>query len=196
MRAQWEEREERHRPSVREIARARSSRFATRSKIAERDYDLNRAAELRTASLPRPRAGGFRRRGWRAPRASGQITAAARRGHRGRDRGDRRTWTGVPVTRLVEGEREKLLRLDEILHERVIGQRRGSAARRRRCPSGPARASRIPDDRSGSFIFLGPTGVGKTELAKTLAETLFDSEEQHRAHRHERVHGEAQSVSA
>ncbi len=85
-------------------------------------------------------------------------------------------WTGIPVTRLVEGEREKLLRLDEVLHKRVIGQDEAvqlvaNAVIRAR--------SGIKDPRRpvGSFIFLGPTGVGKTELAKTLAEALFDTEE-------------------
>jgi ATP-dependent Clp protease ATP-binding subunit ClpB len=85
-------------------------------------------------------------------------------------------WTGIPVTRLVEGEREKLLKLDEILHQRVVGQDEAvqlvaDAVIRAR--------SGIKDPRRpiGSFLFLGPTGVGKTELAKTLAEALFDSEE-------------------
>jgi ATP-dependent Clp protease ATP-binding subunit ClpB len=85
-------------------------------------------------------------------------------------------WTGIPVTRLVEGEREKLLRLEEILHQRVIGQDEAvqlvsDAVLRAR--------SGIKDPRRpiGSFIFLGPTGVGKTELARTLAEALFDSED-------------------
>src|SRR5262249_46820352 len=85
-------------------------------------------------------------------------------------------WTGIPVTRLVEGEREKLLKLDEILHRRVVGQDEAvqlvaDAVIRAR--------SGIKDPRRpiGSFLFLGPTGVGKTELAKTLAEALFDSEE-------------------
>ena len=82
----------------------------------------------------------------------------------------------IPVTRLVEGEKEKLLKLDEGLHRRVIGQDEAvglvaDAVLRAR--------SGIRDPRRpiGSFIFLGPTGVGKTELAKTLAETLFDSED-------------------
>lgn len=84
-------------------------------------------------------------------------------------------WSGVPVTRLVEGEKEKLLRLEDVLHERVIGQDEAvtlvteSILRAR---------SGIKDPRRpvGSFLFLGPTGVGKTELAKSLAETLFDTE--------------------
>ncbi|MBR5998214.1 MAG: AAA family ATPase, partial [Deltaproteobacteria bacterium] len=85
-------------------------------------------------------------------------------------------WTGIPVTRLVEGEREKLLKLDQVLHERVVGQDEAvqlvaDAIIRAR--------SGIKDPRRpiGSFIFLGPTGVGKTELAKVLAETLFDSQD-------------------
>ena len=86
------------------------------------------------------------------------------------------TFEGIPVTRLMEGEREKLLRLDEVLHRRVVGQNEAvqlvaDAVIRAR--------SGIKDPRRpiGSFIFLGPTGVGKTELAKTLAEALFDSED-------------------
>ena len=85
-------------------------------------------------------------------------------------------WTGVPVSRLVEGEKEKLLRLEEVLHERVVGQDEAvilvaEAILR-------ARAG-IKDPRRpiGSFLFLGPTGVGKTELARTLAQTLFDTED-------------------
>jgi len=85
-------------------------------------------------------------------------------------------WTGIPITRLVESERDKLLRLDEILHQRVIGQ--DEAVQRVADAVIRARAG-IKDPRRpiGSFIFLGPTGVGKTELARTLAEALFDSEE-------------------
>ncbi|MGZ4335016.1 MAG: AAA family ATPase, partial [Gaiellaceae bacterium] len=85
-------------------------------------------------------------------------------------------WTGIPVARLLEGEREKLLRLDEILHERVVGQ--DEAVRLVADAIVRARAG-VKDPRRpiGSFIFLGPTGVGKTELARTLAEALFDSED-------------------
>ncbi|MFC1780040.1 AAA family ATPase, partial [Thermodesulfobacteriota bacterium] len=85
-------------------------------------------------------------------------------------------WTGIPVTRLVEGEKEKLLKIDKLLHQRVIGQ--DEAVQLVADAVIRARAG-IKDPRRpiGSFIFLGPTGVGKTELARTLAEALFDSEE-------------------
>ena len=84
-------------------------------------------------------------------------------------------WTGIPVSRLMEGEREKLLRLPDILHERVIGQdeavdRVSDAILRSRA------GIQDPDRPIGSFLFLGPTGVGKTELAKALAQALFDDE--------------------
>jgi len=84
-------------------------------------------------------------------------------------------WTGVPVTKLIESEREKILRLQSILHERVIGQEEAVDAVAEAIMR--ARAGiKDPHRPIGSFLFLGPTGVGKTELAKTLAETLFDSE--------------------
>src|SRR5688572_10556403 len=85
-------------------------------------------------------------------------------------------WTGIPVSRLVEGEREKLLKLDEVLHRRVIGQDEAvqlvadAVIRARSGIKDPKRPI-------GSFLFLGPTGVGKTELARALAEALFDSED-------------------
>ena len=99
-------------------------------------------------------------------------------------------WTGIPVDRMLEGERDKLLRMEEALAKRVVGQREAveavSTAVRR------ARAGlQDPNRPIGSFIFLGPTGVGKTELTKALAAFLFDDDSAHRAHRHERVHGEA-----
>jgi ATP-dependent Clp protease ATP-binding subunit ClpB len=85
-------------------------------------------------------------------------------------------WTGIPVKKLVEGEREKLLKLDQILHERVVGQ--DEAVQLVADAVIRARAGiKDPKRPIGSFMFLGPTGVGKTELAKTLAENLFDSED-------------------
>ena len=84
-------------------------------------------------------------------------------------------WTGIPVSKLVEGEREKLLHLDEILHKRVVGQDEAV-----RLVTEAIQRSRAgisdPNRPIGSFLFLGPTGVGKTELAKSLAECLFDDE--------------------
>ncbi len=146
--------------------------------IAERNYDLNRAAELRHGVLP----GLIAKLGAKEHEAGDGDTP---------DTGARllreevtdneiaeivSNWTGVPVTRLVEGEREKLLRLDEILHRRVIGQDEAVGL----VADAVIRArSGIKDPRRpiGSFLFLGPTGVGKTELAKTLAEALFDTED-------------------
>ena len=146
--------------------------------IAERNYDLNRAAELRHGVLP----GLIAKLGDKEHEAGDGDTP---------DTGARllreevtdneiaeivSNWTGVPVTRLVEGEREKLLRLDEILHRRVIGQDEAVGL----VADAVIRArSGIKDPRRpiGSFLFLGPTGVGKTELAKTLAEALFDTED-------------------
>ena len=85
-------------------------------------------------------------------------------------------WTGVPVSRLVEDEREKLMRLDDVLHERLVGQ--DEAVRSVVDAVIRARAGiKDPDRPIGSFIYLGPTEVGKTELARTLALTLFDSVE-------------------
>ena len=104
-------------------------------------------------------------------------------------------WTGIPVTQLLEGEIEKLLHMEERLHERVVGQDEAvdavaNAVRRARA------GLQDPNRPIGSFIFLGPTGVGKTELARALAEFLFDDEQAHGPHRHERVHGEAHRVAA
>jgi ATP-dependent Clp protease ATP-binding subunit ClpB len=137
---------------------------------AERAYDLNKLAELRHGRLPQ---------------LERELAALEKTG-KGRSLVKEEVsqeeiaqvvsqWSGVPVTRLVEGEKEKLLRLEEVLHQRVIGQDEAvtlvtEAILRAR--------SGIKDPRRpvGSFLFLGPTGVGKTELAKTLAETLFDTE--------------------
>ncbi|OBA72011.1 ATP-dependent chaperone ClpB [Gordonia sp. 852002-10350_SCH5691597] len=171
--AQWEA----ERQAIRRVQELRGEleRLRHEAEEAERNYDLNRAAELRY----------------------GEITALERRLEAAEEQLATRqgrnpllrevvtedeiaeivaAWTGIPVARLQEGEREKLLKLDEILHERVVGQDEAvqlvaDAVIRAR--------SGIRDPRRpiGSFIFLGPTGVGKTELAKTLASALFDSED-------------------
>ena len=164
---------EKEKASVQKTRNLREEIDATRLEMekAERAYDLNKVAELRHGKIP-------------------QLEAELKR----LDKKDRdhatlfkeevsadeiaevvSKWSGVPVTRLVEGEKDKLLRLEEVLHQRVVGQSEAvtlvtEAILRAR--------SGIKDPRRpvGSFLFLGPTGVGKTELAKTLAETLFDTE--------------------
>jgi ATP-dependent Clp protease ATP-binding subunit ClpB len=143
---------------------------------AERDADLERAAELRYGRIPE------------LERTVSEQEAKLAELHR--DGGSMLTeevteediaevvskWTGIPVSRLMEGEVEKLIHMEERLHERVIGQDEAVEA-----VSGALRRSRAglsdPDRPIGSFLFLGPTGVGKTELAKALAELMFDSEQ-------------------
>jgi ATP-dependent Clp protease ATP-binding subunit ClpB len=173
LRAQWEA----ERSALREVQSLRQELEQVRleSERAEREYDLNRAASLRHGRLPE-----IQRR----------LEAAESRlaGKQGGARMMREVvtadeiadivsrWTGIPVRRLQEGERDKLLRLDEVLHERVIGQDEAvqlvadAVVRARSGIKNPQRPI-------GSFIFLGPTGVGKTELAKTLAAALFDTAE-------------------
>jgi len=142
---------------------------------AERQYDLNRAAELKHGVLP-----DLERR-----LAAEEEKITGREGSPKLLREEVTEdeiaeivsrWTRIPVTRLVEGEREKLLKLEEILHRRVVGQ---DEAVRLVADAVIRARSGIKDPRRpiGSFIFLGPTGVGKTELGKTLAHALFDSEE-------------------
>ncbi len=171
MHAQWEA----ERSALRKVQALREELEQVRleAEAAERSYDLNRAAELRHGRLPElerrlaaeeeqlaAKQGG--RRLLREVVTEAEIANIVSR------------WTGIPVSRLTEGERDKLLRLDEILHERVVGQDEAvqlvaDAIIRAR--------SGIKDPRRpiGSFIFLGPTGVGKTELARTLAAALFDT---------------------
>jgi ATP-dependent Clp protease ATP-binding subunit ClpB len=173
MRAQWEA--ERH--AIRRVQelRQRLEQLRHEADEAERAYDLNRAAELRYGEITELE----RRLG-----AEEEQLAAKQGEHRllrevVTDEEIAEivaAWTGIPVTRLREGEREKLLRLDEILQERVVGQEEAV----RLVADAIIRArSGIKDPRRpiGSFVFLGPTGVGKTELAKSLAAALFDSED-------------------
>ncbi|MET9663953.1 ATP-dependent chaperone ClpB [Streptomyces sp. NPDC006475] len=173
MHAQWEA----ERQAIRRVQELRQELEQVRqdAEEAERTYDLNRAAELRYGQLTE-----LERR-----LAAEEEALAAKQGE---SRLLREVvtedeiaeivaaWTGIPVTRLQEGEREKLLRLDEILGERVVGQ--DEAVKLVTDAIIRARAGiRDPRRPIGSFVFLGPTGVGKTELAKTLAAALFDSEE-------------------
>jgi ATP-dependent Clp protease ATP-binding subunit ClpB len=139
---------------------------------AEDKYDLNRAAELRHGQIPLAE---------KELKELETTTAKDERLLREEVTGEEISnivsrWTGIPLSKLVEGEREKLLKLESILHERVIGQDEAvnlvaDAVLRARA------GIKDPNRPIGSFLFLGPTGVGKTELAKALAESLFDSEE-------------------
>ena len=141
---------------------------------AERDGDLQRAAELRYSVIP-----AAERDLEQANQALSELQADMRMLREEVDAEDIAEvvsrWTGVPVSRLVEGERDKLLRLEDTLHGRVVGQAEAVKA-----VADAVRRSRAgladPDRPIGSFLFLGPTGVGKTELARTLAEFLFDDE--------------------
>jgi ATP-dependent Clp protease ATP-binding subunit ClpB len=172
MMAQWEA----ERQAIRKLQTLRAELEEVRREIeeAERNYDLNRAAELRHGRLPeleqrlrgeeeRLEQKQGRTRLLREEVTEDEIADVVAR------------WTGIPVARLVEGEREKLLRLDEVLHERVVGQ--DEAVQLVADAVIRARAGvKDPKRPIGSFIFLGPTGVGKTELSRALAESLFDSE--------------------
>ncbi|AXI76509.1 ATP-dependent chaperone ClpB [Peterkaempfera bronchialis] len=171
--AQWDA----ERQAIRKVQALRQELEQVRMEAeeAERAYDLNRAAELRYGKLTELE----RRLG--AEEQQLVLKQGEQRLLREVVTEDEiaeivAAWTGIPVSRLTEGEREKLLRLDEILQQRVIGQ---DEAVRLVADAVLRARSGIRDPRRpiGSFIFLGPTGVGKTELAKTLAEALFDSEE-------------------
>jgi ATP-dependent Clp protease ATP-binding subunit ClpB len=173
LKAQWDAEKE----AIKKLQGLREEIEKVRQQIevAERQYDLNKAAELKHGRLPQLERELREQEAKTGGEASGprllreevteeEIAEIVAR------------WTGIPVTRLVEGEREKLLKLDEVLHKRVVGQ--DEAVQLVADAVIRARAG-IKDPRRpiGSFIFLGPTGVGKTELARTLAEALFDSEE-------------------
>jgi len=141
---------------------------------AERAYDLNRVAELRYGELPR-----LERELALEQERLGQKQGESRLLKEEVDEDDIAIvvsrWTGIPVSRLVEGETEKLLKLSELLHQRVIGQDEAVEA----VADAVLRARsgiKDPNRPIGSFLFLGPTGVGKTELARTLAATLFDDD--------------------
>ena len=140
---------------------------------AERNYDLEKAAELKYGRLPE------------AKRKLAEEEQRVNSAHEGNLLRDRVTedeiariverWTGIPVSRLVQGEREKLLSLDKTLHKRVVGQDEAVTAVTEAIQRSRA-GIQDPNRPIGSFLFLGPTGVGKTELAKALAEALFDDE--------------------
>ncbi|HPQ39480.1 MAG TPA: ATP-dependent chaperone ClpB, partial [bacterium] len=173
MQAQWES----EKKSITDVQALRKQIEDIRHDIetAERDYDLNRAAELKHGRLPAIE-GELREKEVQLQNLQNgdRLLKEAVTEEEIADIVSR--WTGIPVTRLMESERAKLLKLDEVLHTRVIGQ---DEAVRLVADAVIRARSGIKDPRRpiGSFIFLGPTGVGKTELARTLAEALFDSED-------------------
>lgn len=143
--------------------------------VAEREYDLNRAAELKHGTLPQLEAQ-LKQEEHRVEESESASQLLREEVTEEEIAQIVARWTGIPVSRLVEGEREKLLRLDEILHRRIVGQ--NEAVQLVADAVIRARAGiKDPNRPIGSFIFLGPTGVGKTELGKALAEALFDTEE-------------------
>ena len=169
--AQWDNEKD----AIGKVQQLRADLEAANAQLeqAQREYDLNRAAELQYGKIPALR---------KALEAEEQIAADSKARSLLRDKVTEEEiariierWTGIPVAKLMEGEREKLLHLEDILHQRVVGQDEAV-----RLVSEAILRSRAgiadPDKPIGSFLFLGPTGVGKTELAKTLAEALFDSE--------------------
>jgi len=142
--------------------------------LAEREYDLNKAAELKYGKLP-PLVKALENAEDAAEKSKSERSLLRDRVTEDEIARIVARWTGIPVARLMESEREKLLRLDEQLHERVIGQ--DDAVTRVAEAILRARAGiQDPNRPVGSFLFMGPTGVGKTELAKALAEALFDDE--------------------
>ncbi len=169
MKAKWDNEKE----AIVKVRKLREDIESTNASIerAENEYDLNKAAELKYGRLPELQK---------------QLKEAEEHASDGqsllRDTVDEEEiakivgkWTGIPVTRLMEGEREKLLNMESILHQRVIGQdeavsKVSDAILRSRA------GIQDPQRPIGSFMFLGPTGVGKTELAKALAQALFDDE--------------------
>jgi len=170
MRSQWDNEKKSHET----IQNLREELDQTRLAIseAERQYQLEKVAELRYGKMPE------------LERKLAELEAIEKDGQ-GNLLQEEVTedeiaevvarWTNIPVTRLLEGEREKILRLESVLHERVIGQDKAVTA----VSDAILRAKagiQDPNRPMGSFIFLGPTGVGKTELARTLSQALFDSE--------------------
>ena len=171
MKAQWEneksgiERLQQLRERIEELNR--------QIEKAEQQYDLEKAAELKYGRLPEVQ---------KALAAEEEKAQRAKQRNILRDRVTEEEiariverWTGIPVARLVQGEREKLLTLDETLHKRVVGQDEAVQAVTEAIQRSRA-GIQDPGRPIGSFLFLGPTGVGKTELAKTLAQALFDDE--------------------
>ncbi len=171
MKAKWQNEKD----AISKVQKLREEIEQTNAMIekAERTYDLSKAAELKYGKLPQLKE---------ELEKEEKLAEEARDNSILRDKVSEEEiakiisrWTGIPVSKLMEGEREKLLHLDDILHKRVIGQ---NDAVESVCDAILRSRAGIqdPDRPIGSFLFLGPTGVGKTELAKALAEALFDDE--------------------
>jgi ATP-dependent Clp protease ATP-binding subunit ClpB len=175
--AQLTSRWEAERESIAAVRKLKEEIEAVRTQIeqAERAYDLQKAAELRYGKL--------RSLETELSHAQDWVQQMQQKGALLKEEVDGEEiaavvskWTGIPVAKLLEGERTKLIRMEEVLHERVVGQQEAVkvvAAAIRRSRAG----LQDPNRPIGSFIFLGPTGVGKTELARTLAEFLFDDDQ-------------------
>ena len=169
MKAQWEN----EKNAIAKVQKLREEIEAVSGEIekAEREYDLNKAAELKYGKLPQLK---------KQLEEEEKIAEEASQSNLLRDKVNEEEiakvvgkWTGIPVSKLMEGEREKLLHLEDILHESVIGQ--DEAVTKVTEAIIRSRAGIADPNRPiGSFLFLGPTGVGKTQLAKALAKTLFD----------------------
>ena len=172
MKAKWENEKQ----SIDKVRRLREEieQVSAQLEKAENEYDLNRAAELKYGRLPALRKE-LEAQEALAEQAEQHATLLRDKVTEGEIARIVARWTGIPVAKLMEGERDKLLHLDEILHKRVIGQ--DDAVQKVTDAILRSRAGiRDPEKPIGSFLFLGPTGVGKTELAKALAEALFDDE--------------------
>ncbi len=172
MKAKWENEKD----AISKVQKLREEIEKTNAEIekAERNYDLNSAAELKYGRLPELQKS-LHEEEQIAEKAQGSNTILRDKVTEEEIARIIARWTGIPVSRLMEGEREKLLKLEDILHQRVIGQLEAvekvtEAIIRSRA------GIQDPNKPIGSFLFLGPTGVGKTELAKALAQSLFDDE--------------------
>ena len=172
MKARWENEKD----SIGKVQRLREEieQLGLEIAEAERNYDLNRAAELKYGKLP-PLQKELAAQERIAEEAKSEQTLLRDKVSEEEIARIIARWTGIPVSKLMEGEREKLLHLDDTLHQRVIGQ---DEAVEKVCEAILRSRAGIqnPNRPIGSFLFLGPTGVGKTELAKALAQALFDDE--------------------